>query len=132
MEILLCHLVGDYVLQNHIMATRKTSSWLWATIHSVFYGLPFLLLVSSWEQWAVIVGTHIIIDRFRIAAWWVDFWGTGKAGWLPTQIVRLFVPVEDLDEVLPKNAPDWLGVWLLILVDNTLHMSINFAVLRWM
>lgn len=30
MTLLLCHLVGDYVLQSHVMATRKTSSWAWA------------------------------------------------------------------------------------------------------
>jgi hypothetical protein len=34
--LLLCHLLGDYVLQSHIMATRKTSSWLWALVHAAF------------------------------------------------------------------------------------------------
>ena len=30
------------------------------------------------------------------------------------------------------DAPPFLGVWLLILVDNTLHMCINYAALTWL
>lgn len=103
------------------MAIKKTSSWRWATLHAFFYGLPFLLLVSNWEQWAVIVGTHLIIDRFRLAQYWVDFWGSGKRGWLPAKL-----GVGEIDA-----APPFLGVWLLILIDNTMHLLVNFLTLAY-
>ena len=127
MEQLLAHLVGDYVLQNHLMANKKTSSWFWATIHVLLYGLPFLLLVSNWQQWAVIVGTHLIIDRFRLARYWVEFWGVGV--W-PSTVVRLW----DRVTLTPaprktEEVPPFLSMWLLILVDNTFHLCINYGAL---
>lgn len=39
--IILAHLIGDYVLQSHVMATRKSASWRWAFIHAAFHGLSF-------------------------------------------------------------------------------------------
>lgn len=142
MEQLLAHLLGDYVLQNHWMANRKTTSSMAALVHVLLYGLPFLLLTTAWWQWVVIVGTHYVIDRYRLAAYWVDFWGTGKAGWFPSWFGQTFrgrsVSSDCWDEkgtYIPltervPDAPAWLGVWLLIIVDNTMHLCINFAVLK--
>jgi len=173
MEQMLAHLIGDYVLQNHWMANVKTkrslAGWMAVLIHVLLYGLPFLLLVDHPGQWAVIVGAHLVIDHWRLAQYWVDFWGTGKAGWLPTRIERLLnrwpATMQTTDETgavsvggivsstdgtrkmlvgaildeetvvfssLPVPAPAWLGVWLLILVDNTMHLCVNYAALRWM
>lgn len=42
MDLLPAHLIGDYVLQSHVMAAKKTTSWKWAAIHAAFYTLPFL------------------------------------------------------------------------------------------
>src|SRR5690606_27250565 len=77
---LLAHLVGDYVLQNHWMAALKSSDKRVAAVHALFYGLPFLLLVSSPAQWLVIVMTHAAIDHYRLAAAWVRLWGIGTMG----------------------------------------------------
>ena len=116
MTQLLAHLIGDYVLQSHVMATRKTSSWGWALTHAVFYGLPFLLLVSHAWQWVVIVGTHAVIDRYRLAGYWCRWWGVGYPG--------LWTKAEGFEA-----PPPFLGVWLLILVDNTMHLTINYLTL---
>lgn len=124
MEQLLAHLMGDYCLQNHQMANRKTGSWRWAAVHAAFYGLPFLLLVSGWEQWAAIVLSHALIDRYRLASWWVGFWGVGTNGWIMDRLRGRIEPVED--------APPFLAVWLVIIVDNTMHLAINYSALRWL
>lgn len=116
MTQLIAHLIGDYALQSHVMAIRKTSSLKWACIHACFYGLPFLLLVSHWWQWAVIVGTHAIIDRYRIAANWCQWYGVGHPG--------LWAKEEGFEYPQP-----FLGVWLTIIVDNTMHLTINYAAL---
>ena len=68
MHELLFHLVGDYILQTEQMATRKLRSWPWAIIHAIVYSLPFLLIIRHWECWAVIAGTHAVIDRMAIAS----------------------------------------------------------------
>ena len=63
----LAHLVGDYLLQSHWMATEKTKRWWPAAAHALTYGLPFLLITQSPLALAVIVGTHAVIDRYRLA-----------------------------------------------------------------
>ncbi|MFD4210556.1 DUF3307 domain-containing protein, partial [Micromonospora tulbaghiae] len=64
--ILLAHLAGDYLLQSHWMATEKSKRWWPAWAHALTYGLPFLLITQSPAALAVIVGTHAVIDRYRL------------------------------------------------------------------
>ena len=133
MDQLIAHLVGDYVLQNHWMATRKTKAWWPAVVHVLLYGLPFLLLVDNALQWSVIVGTHLVIDRFRLAALWVRFWGNGTHGTVMRcldKTMHAWLDPNFSTEV--DDAPPFLGVWLLILVDNVAHLTINYAALRWL
>lgn len=118
MTQLLAHLLGDYALQSQAMADRKTTSLRWACIHAGFYGLPFLALVSHPWQWLVIVGTHAIIDRYKLAARWCAFYGTGCLGGLWGRF-----------GVRSEPVPAFLAVWLTIIVDNTMHLCINAGVL---
>src|SRR3954466_8408481 len=64
---LVAHAVGDYVLQSDWMAQRKTKKFLIALVHAVAYCLPFLLITQSWKALVIIVSTHAVIDRFRLA-----------------------------------------------------------------
>jgi len=120
MEALWCHFVGDYVLQNHLMATEKVKSWGWACIHAFFYSLPFLVVFPSisFLQWLILAGTHAVIDHYRLAKYWCEFWGVGHAGiWWSKRNGEFQAP------------PPFLGVWLLIIVDNVMHVTINALVL---
>jgi hypothetical protein len=119
MPELLCHLFGDYILQNHLMANLKTKSWAWAATHALLYTLPFLLLTRSPAALAVILGTHAVIDRHRLARYWVEFWGVGQLGWASRRA----------GFTLDGETPPFLAVWLLILVDNTFHLAINHLAL---
>ena len=135
MPEMLCHLIGDYCLQNHWMANRKTSSWIAALIHAAFYSLPFALLLSltvpdvgrRFAAGAIIIGTHAVIDRFRLAKVWIDFWGVGVEG----RVVPLVRRVLGVHGQPVESAPPFLGVWLVIIVDNTAHLCINHAALAW-
>ena len=121
MTELLAHLTGDYVLQSHTMALYKTSESKWALIHAFLYGLPFLLLVSDPWQWLVIVLTHAVIDRFKLADRWCRFYGVGHPG--------LWWTAADGEFQAP---PPFLGVWLTIIVDNTAHLAINHFALGYL
>lgn len=116
---MLCHLLGDYVLQSQPMADRKTSSLLWAAVHASFYTLPFLFLTHDLWRLAIIGGTHMVIDRYRLAARWCAFYGTG------TRASGLWAPCN----VSTDPVPPFLAVWLTIIVDNTMHLIINAGAL---
>jgi len=122
--LLLCHLIGDYVLQSQPMSDRKTSSMAWALIHAAFYSIPFAVLLALTARpvpgllalFCILV-THAVIDRYLLAARWCAWHGTGTreggvwARW----------------NVSAEPVAPFLGVWLTIIVDNTMHLAINAA-----
>lgn len=120
---LLCHAAGDYVLQSHWMATEKTKRSFAALCHVVTYALPFLLLRPSLLALAVIVGTHFVIDRWRLARVLV---------WLKNCLGPHRPWSECTATGYPAETPPWLSVWLLIVADNIMHVAINGAALRWL
>lgn len=110
---IVAHLVGDYILQSHWMATEKTKNSVAAAVHAVVYTLPFLLITQSVAALAVICGTHFVIDRWRLARFvvWLK-----NGPWKPITATGY-----------PDDVPPWLAVWLLIFADNTIHLLINGA-----
>jgi len=130
MSQLLLHLWGDYILQSDWMAQNKTREHLPAFIHAALYSVGFLLLTRSPIAMAVIFVTHFFIDRFRLARYvvwaknWMSPWGANlywrncsKTGYL------------DSDRLGP---PAWMAVWLMIIADNILHLTINYFSLRYL
>lgn len=120
---LVAHAAGDYVIQSHWMATEKTKRWWPALVHAVTYSLPFLLLGASWPAMLVIVATHAVIDRYRLArwfVWWRNMMFAPRAFFWPRGVP------------FPKDCPEYLGVWLVIIADNVAHVLINAAALRWL
>jgi len=118
MKTLLPHLVGDYLLQSHWEATEKTKKWVPAIAHGMTYALPFLALTRSPKALAVIAGTHIIIDHYRLAR---------HVSWLKNQIGPIDTRPGWSDTVTgySKDVPDWMATWLMIITDNTMHSLIN-------
>lgn len=74
----LFHLIGDYITQNDWMAQNKTKSFLPAFIHATIYSLPFLYVCFSW-WWLLIWISHFLIDRYRLAVYWIRFVNLKKA-----------------------------------------------------
>lgn len=119
----LAHMVGDYLIQSDWMAQEKTRRWWPAIVHGVTYGLPFLFVTQSVVALVVIVGTHILIDHWRLARHVV---------WFKNQLAPYaFRPPHTATGHGP-DRPDWLSVWLLIIADNILHMLINVASVVWL
>jgi len=123
-EQLLLHLIGDFVTQTDWMARTKTSRTFAALCHALVYSLPFLLLSPSLAAIAVIALSHLLIDRFRLARY-VSFGKNKLTDW------RL--KWADCHATgFPPDVPGGHAFWLMILIDNTLHLSINYAALRWL
>lgn len=119
----LAHMVGDYLIQSDWMAQEKTKRWWPAIAHAVTYGLPFVFITQSVLALVVIVGTHAVIDRYRLARHVV---------WVKNQLApRAFRPTRTATGH-GADRPDWLAVWLLIIADNVIHMLINVASVVWL
>lgn len=114
----LAHVVGDYILQSHWMATEKTKRSIAAAVHAVTYTLPFLLITQSAAALAIICGTHFLVDRFRLARFVVWF----KNGYLNEPMTATGYR---------DDVPAWLSVWLLIIADNIIHVVINGIALKY-
>ena len=124
MEQLLLHLIGDYVTQTDWMARAKVSKTFAALCHAVVYALPFLLLSRSPAAIVVIAATHFLIDRFRLARY-VAFAKNKATDWsLKWADCRA--------AGFPPDVPPGHAFWLMILIDNTIHLTINYAALRWL
>lgn len=121
--IVLAHLVGDYLLQSHWMATCKTQRWWPAVVHGLTYTLPYLLVTRSPLALLVICGTHIVIDRYRLARHLV---------WLKNQLAPVIHRPGHTATGYADDVPPFLAVWLLIVADNTLHLLINTAAVCWL
>jgi hypothetical protein len=121
----IAHLLGDYVIQSDWMAAEKTERWWPAVTHAVTYGLPFLLLTQHVGALAVIVGTHAVIDRYRLAR---------HVCWAKNNLApRRYNPPWSQCKVTgyPESKPPWMAVWLMIVADNTLHVTLNSLALLW-
>lgn len=126
---IVCHAIGDYILQSHFMATNKTKrSWV-ALYHAATYSLPFLFLKPSLFAFAVIVGSHFFIDRYRLARFVVAFKNLFFT--TPAEYERMSNEI-DMATGFPKDCPPWLATWLLIIVDNICHVLLNGLALRYL
>jgi len=127
---LLCHLIGDYVLQSDWMASEKTKRLWPALVHAMVYAVPFMFLID-WHRpnpgyaLSVIVITHQVIDHFRLARYvcWVKN--------LPSPKDYRFPWSECTATGYHKDKPIWLTCWLLFICDNTMHIMINALALKY-
>lgn len=123
---IVCHLLGDFFLQSDWMAANKYSRISVAFIHAIAYTIPFLALTQSFRALTFICVTHALIDHFKLApciAWVKNFIAPPGSNF----------PWKDCKATgYNPERPVWLTVWLMIVVDNTLHLICNAAALRWL
>jgi hypothetical protein len=120
---LVAHLVGDYVLQTDWMVKNKTTRNLATLVPSVVYSLPFLFITQKPLTLAIIVGTHFLIDRWQLAryvAWTRNLIFPGSKPW-----------PECSQTGFHREVPAHLSIWLLIIIDNTMHILINGAAITY-
>lgn len=127
MEQLICHLVGDYVLQSDWMANNKTKKWLPAIVHAVLYSVPFLLLTTSVLAIAVIASTHLLIDHYRLARH-LTF---AKNMMAPMSEWKPWSACKDTGG-FESTKPPFMWIWLMIITDNSIHLAINYFALKFL
>ena len=143
MEQLIAHLWGDYILQSDWKANSKVNQSFACLCHVLLYGLPFFIIGASWTALLVIVATHFFIDRFRLAKYvvfakqflcppnqWFCKWTKTENEW--EFVVSKYSWENCKATGYPSETPPFLSVWLLIIADNTLHLTINFLALKYL
>lgn len=123
LEIILAHMVGDYLLQTNWMAVEKTKRWSPVVAHGITYTLPYVLITQSLLALLVIGGTHVVIDRYRLARHVV---------WLKNQLAPRAFRTPHTPTGYGDDMPPWMAVWLMIVADNTIHLLINLASVKWL
>lgn len=124
--ILLAHLVGDYLIQSDWMANEKTKRWWPAVAHGITYMIPYALITQSPIALAVIAGTHILIDHYRLAR---------HVAWIKNQLAPKafrYTWADGKATGYASDKPAWMAVWLMIIADNTIHLLINAAAIIWL
>jgi hypothetical protein len=63
--LVLCHLVGDYVLQTDFIAKTKGTNWYHLFVHCALYILPFIATYGFVWQSVIVFVTHFTIDALK-------------------------------------------------------------------
>jgi hypothetical protein len=82
-KLIMCHLLGDYVLQVSFIAETKGNNWYHLFVHCALYCLPFFIAFGLGWQLAVIFATHMIIDPLKARY--------GKINYITDQILHYSV-----------------------------------------
>ena len=64
-KLIICHFIGDYVLQTDFLAKTKGQNWWHLIAHCVLYSLPFYVVFGWTWHIGAIIATHIIIDALK-------------------------------------------------------------------
>ncbi len=75
-KLILCHLLGDYVLQIDYLAKTKGNNFYHLLAHCFLYAVPFYICFGFIWQLIPLISLHIIIDllkaRYKLIPYWLD------------------------------------------------------------
>lgn len=145
-EQLLCHLAGDFVLQNDYMALNKSKRSFPCLVHVIIYTSVFLFLTTSWKALLVIGITHFLIDRFHTPLkrfiWLKNKLGAenkslsfdycNTTGFYDDSPYNKEVPDCVVKRIFGEPRLFFITAWLYIVHDNFLHLLINYLALKYL
>jgi hypothetical protein len=118
------------------MAREKFAKWWPAIAHGLTYTAPFVVLVLILARTplallalAVIGGTHIVLDHYRAAKYVV--WAKNLIAPRAARLSWAEAKAAD-NGGFSAMVPPGLASAMLIIVDNTIHLTINTIALLWL
>ena len=99
LKIIICHWIGDGLLQTEKMATQKSSSNYWLSAHVGAYILPFIVVFYNMLGWVLLMA---------ILHWIQD--------WITSRINTQYLQVKN-------NTMFWKSIW----TDQMIHYIILFV-----
>ena len=141
-EMVLGHLLGDYLLQNEWMALNKSkynlNGWLAAFIHCILYTLAVCLFMMNFDLiWIVVVFlSHFPIDKFSLAEKYMHYIkGKGMKDYVKKDISIWDIETQGLRHMVsqtkqPLNRYDALEggftAYVYALTDNSMHLILMY------
>ena len=65
LKVIICHIVGDYLLQTDYMAREKGKDWYVLFVHCVCYCVPFIYIFGLDFKIIILFLTHMMIDALK-------------------------------------------------------------------
>lgn len=108
MNIILGHLIGDYLFQSDWMALNKKKSnlegFVACIIHCTIWTISMMIFIGS-NNILLALGlflSHILLDRTNLVVWYLNTF-----------------------KIMPNPT-----MWKIIIVDNTLHLLMVYGLLK--
>lgn len=124
-DMVLGHLIGDYIFQNDWMAEGKKKhkglGWVTCLVHCVLYTLAVCVIMWNFElRWVAIVFlSHFLIDKFSFVDWYSNLIGSrGISSFLEDEENQTFTPHIGLRA--------GLTIFVYVVRDNTFHLMIMY------
>ena len=124
-EVLLGHLVGDYLLQSKSMALGKSEKgWKgigWCGIHCLIYTASVCLFLWTADPliFILVFLSHWPIDRWSLASWWLKLI-RGRS------IVAAYYSKDEFRDVDLS-----FSVLVYTVADNTMHLILLWLIIKW-
>lgn len=124
-NILLGHLVGDYLLQSKKMALLKSEKgargYLWCLVHSLIYtaSVCFFLWTANPVIILLVFLSHYPIDRWSLASKWLNLIGG-----------RDFMKAYESNEKYREIDISFSAI-VYTVVDNTFHLLLLWGIVNW-
>lgn len=74
-SLLVCHFIGDFIIQNDTMAVNKSKSNYWLTVHVSTYMIPFIVFYGIIASNPV---TFILLIVSNFALHWITDYITSR------------------------------------------------------
>jgi hypothetical protein len=124
-EILLGHLIGDYLLQNNWMALGKSKhnglGWFTCTVHCLLYTVAVVAMTQTVSvSWcSAVFASHFFIDKFSLAEAYL------KA--INGRSLERFMAARENQTYSPHIAlRAGFDVLVYTVVDNTMHLLLLY------
>lgn len=127
-QLIIGHIVGDFLLQNKWMAMNKSASTWKCVVHCLLYTLA--VTVTTWSslhsvEWSLLIfASHFPVDRWSLADKWLDFIG-GRS--LPDFILngKKGIP-EDMDFENYHALRGGFHAVVYTMADNGIHLVLMY------
>ena len=73
MLLVMCHLIGDYVLQGDFIAKTKGQNWYHLIVHCGLYIVPFYICFGLTSHIPYLFTTHIVVDALKARYGKIDY-----------------------------------------------------------